>query len=247
MKHIVQFSGGKDSTAMLLRMVEEGMPIDAILFVDTGLEFPQMYEHIKKVETFINRKITIIKAEHDFEWFLFSKPIKNITAIRKRTEKGFSLVGTGFPLRKSRWCTKHLKLIPKNKYLEKLFGDEEIYSYIGIAADEEERVGRNPNENNGDVLCYPLVEWGMTEAECLNYCRDRGFDWGGLYDDFSRVSCWCCPLQNLKSLATLYKKYPDLWAKLEEWDLKAKELNLTRFALDGLDKQKERLIKRGLI
>lgn len=28
--HVVLFSGGKDSTAMLLRMIEEEMPIDGI-------------------------------------------------------------------------------------------------------------------------------------------------------------------------------------------------------------------------
>ena len=37
--HIVSFSGGKDSTAMLLRLLESGMPVDMILFNDTGLEF----------------------------------------------------------------------------------------------------------------------------------------------------------------------------------------------------------------
>lgn len=31
MKHIVNFSGGKDSTAMQIRMIEEGMPIDDIV------------------------------------------------------------------------------------------------------------------------------------------------------------------------------------------------------------------------
>ncbi|WP_132587301.1 phosphoadenosine phosphosulfate reductase domain-containing protein [Allofournierella massiliensis] len=35
-------SGGKDSTAMLLRLVEENRPIDEILYCDTGWEFPQM-------------------------------------------------------------------------------------------------------------------------------------------------------------------------------------------------------------
>ena len=48
--HVVSFSGGKDSTAMLLRMIELGMPVDVILFCDTGLEFPELYEHIRKVE-----------------------------------------------------------------------------------------------------------------------------------------------------------------------------------------------------
>ena len=48
--NVVSFSGGKDSTAMLLKMIEEKIPIDCILFCDTGLEFPQMYEHIDKIE-----------------------------------------------------------------------------------------------------------------------------------------------------------------------------------------------------
>ena len=33
----VSLSGGKDSTFMLLRMVELNMPIDAVLFADTGI------------------------------------------------------------------------------------------------------------------------------------------------------------------------------------------------------------------
>lgn len=45
-KHIVSFSGGKDSTAMLLKMIENNMQIDDIIFLDTTVEFPEMYEHI---------------------------------------------------------------------------------------------------------------------------------------------------------------------------------------------------------
>jgi len=55
-KHIYMFSGGKDSTAMLLKAHELNMPIDRIICADIGAEFPQMYEHIKKVEKYINRK-----------------------------------------------------------------------------------------------------------------------------------------------------------------------------------------------
>ena len=40
--HLVSFSGGKDSTAMLLGMLERDMKIDCILFCDTGLEFPAL-------------------------------------------------------------------------------------------------------------------------------------------------------------------------------------------------------------
>lgn len=44
--HAVSLSGGKDSTAMLLLMIERGMPIDMVLSADTGMEFPEMYEHL---------------------------------------------------------------------------------------------------------------------------------------------------------------------------------------------------------
>ena len=69
MKHVIQFSGGKDSTAMLLMMLEQGMTVDEIIFCDTGMEFPQMYAHIDKVEKYTGRKITRIKAEKSFEYY----------------------------------------------------------------------------------------------------------------------------------------------------------------------------------
>lgn len=64
--HLISFSGGKDSTAMLLGMLECDMKIDCILFCDTRLEFPAMYDHIAKVEKNIGRKITIVRAEHTY-------------------------------------------------------------------------------------------------------------------------------------------------------------------------------------
>ena len=68
-KYVVSLSGGKDSTAMLLRLLEEKRPVDLILFCDTGLEFPQMYEHLAHLEAYIGRPITRLKAEHDFEYY----------------------------------------------------------------------------------------------------------------------------------------------------------------------------------
>jgi tRNA(Ile)-lysidine synthase TilS/MesJ len=37
---VVSFSGGKDSTAMLLKMLELGEPIDEVVCCDTYKEFP---------------------------------------------------------------------------------------------------------------------------------------------------------------------------------------------------------------
>ena len=56
MKHIVSFSGVKDSTAMLLRMLEEDMQIDDIIFCDVGKDFPDMLEHVAKLKKYIKEK-----------------------------------------------------------------------------------------------------------------------------------------------------------------------------------------------
>lgn len=36
---VVSLSGGKDSSAMLLRLLEENRPVDLILYCDTGWNF----------------------------------------------------------------------------------------------------------------------------------------------------------------------------------------------------------------
>ena len=58
----------------------------------------------------------------------------------------------------------------------------------------------------------------MTEADCLKYCYDRGFTWGGLYEIWDRVSCWCCPLQGLEDLRKLREYRPELWERLRKMD-----------------------------
>ncbi len=85
----------------------------------------------------------------------------------------------------------------------------DVIEYIGIAADETQRVRDK---------YYPLIDWGMTEEDCLRYCYEIGFTWDGLYEVFNRLSCWCCPLQSIDELRKLYTYYPQLWQKLEEWD-----------------------------
>lgn len=63
-----------------------------------------------------------------------------------------------------------------------------------------------------------MVDWKWTEKDALQYCYDKGFDWEGLYEHFSRVSCWCCPLQSFAELRSLRKHYPELWEELKEMD-----------------------------
>lgn len=188
---------------MLLRLLEEKRPVDLILFCDTGLEFPQMYEHLARLEAYIGRPITRLKAEHDFEYyFLHYTPKRKNPALEQYS--GMSWAGP-----RNRWCTGILKTRVVDAYLKELRKDYTVIEYVGIAADEPKRIKDKT---------YPLAEWGMTEKDCLAYCYERGFDWGGLYEIFHRVSCWCCTLQSLDELRKLHRHFPDLWRQLERLD-----------------------------
>lgn len=202
MKHIVSFSGGKDSTAMLLIMIEKEMPIDEIIFCDTGKEFPAMYDHILAVEKYIGRKITTIQSEKSFEYYLGE--------YQGKTGKDKNIFGKGWPSHNMRWCTGKLKQNIISKYLKNHKTRKE---YIGIAYDEIHRTNNNKGKKN---LFYPLVDWEITEKLALEYCYSKGFHWDGLYEKFSRVSCYCCPLQPLSELYTLYNEFPELWADMRE-------------------------------
>lgn len=105
--NVVSFSGGKDSTAMLLKMIEEDIPIDCILFCDTGLEFPQMYEHIDRVEKETGLSITRVKAEQSFEYMMFEQPTKRGADSPITIRYGEGMTGHGWAGPRMRWCTKN--------------------------------------------------------------------------------------------------------------------------------------------
>lgn len=44
--NVYSFSGGKDSTAMVINAVRKGETVDAVVFCDTGGEFDEIYAHI---------------------------------------------------------------------------------------------------------------------------------------------------------------------------------------------------------
>lgn len=198
-KHIVALSGGKDSTAMLLKMIEKGMTIDEIIFVDTTKEFPATYEHLEHLENNIQYDITRLS----FDWeYWFKDHIK--TKGKNKGEKGY-----GWPDMKRRWCTA------KKRDLIKSYLDEKYTIYEGIAYDEQNRT----KNNTGKIKhIYPLVYWQITERNALQYCWNKGYDWGGLYNKMFRVSCYLCPLQNLKELRVIYEDFPNLWQEMRDLD-----------------------------
>lgn len=220
MKYIVQFSGGKDSTAMLLMMLERGMPVDDIIFCDVGMEFPEVYEHIKKVEVYIGRKITKLKAQYSFEYYMCDIP---------KTGKHSDQLGYGWPRMFNRWCTGRMKERVTTHYLR---GIGEYILFIGIAADEPKR-----HKNIPANVRHPLYDWGVTEAQALQYCKGKGLDFGGLYDRFKRLGCYCCPLQKISELRKVRRYYPELWSEIQRLDKKAPYSFLPRYTAEQLERR----------
>ena len=207
--HVGMLSGGKDSSAMVLEMIKLNMRLDEVVCVDTTKEFPEMYEHIKKLESKINEagvKFTVIKIAFDYYMHDHIK-----TKGKNKGQKGYS-----WPDFRNRWCTALKRQAIKN-HLKEIRKKYIVVEYHGIAFDEPKRFDKN---KDGRIIYKPLVDWGMTEKDCLKYCYNRGYDWGGLYEKMHRVSCYLCPLSRLGELKEVWLNHPKQWREMKAKDLR---------------------------
>jgi len=190
-EYIVSFSGGKDSTAMLLRMIENGDPIHSVLWFDTERDFVEIEDHIDNLTV-------------EF-------PQINFQTVRHWAGFDFLQQRYGDPHKSGGWCTA-AKRDNCNKYVRLMLKDNpDIIECIGFSADESHRAERVTKSKKWDVR-YPLIEYGMTEADCLQYCYDHGYDFGGIYNwmPSKRVSCYDCPKQSKADFAAIRKHKPGL-------------------------------------
>jgi 3'-phosphoadenosine 5'-phosphosulfate sulfotransferase (PAPS reductase)/FAD synthetase len=242
--YIASFSGGKDSTAMVLELIKRQEPLNEVLFCDTYKEFPAMYKHISEVKRIIEKagiKFTELRSQESFDYLMFEHWPK------RKKDKLEGLKGYSWPGALSRWCTKALKVNIINRYISKLSKEFNVLQYIGLAADELNRLEKKGNKLKNFI--HPLVIWGWDEEKCLNYCYDNGFNWDGLYKLFKRVSCWCCPLQSLEELRNLRTYFPELWNELLDMDSRTWRKFRPDFSVKQLEirfQLEEERVKEGL-
>lgn len=200
---IASFSGGKDSTAMVLKLIEEHWQLDEVVFFDTQLEFKSVYRNVEKMRLICEEKgikFTTLRNDNSVWFDMLIRPVNTRSG---KDKFGYSWCGGN-----CRWGTT-FKTQSINNYLK----GRDVMQYIGIALDEPARIKQESNKE------YPLVAFGMTEKDCLRYCYSKGFDWledgVDLYSVMDRVSCWCCRNKNLKELRALYKHFPYYWRCLK--------------------------------
>ncbi|MGD9159637.1 MAG: phosphoadenosine phosphosulfate reductase family protein [Desulfobacteraceae bacterium] len=203
--NIVSFSGGKDSTAMLLRMVEKGVAIDKIIFCDTTLEFPEIYDYLEKIQNYLGRKIEILKPSKSWDDWFYGKITRGKLKGRRR----------GFPYVCSPcWWNREAKYLLLDR-AHKALGRENTV-FVGIAKDEEYRTYKKQYRKPDINYRFPLVEWGVFEKECYEYLEKKGLKHP--LSDCKRTGCWLCPKQSKSSLLFLMREYPQLWIKLKKYE-----------------------------
>lgn len=213
--YIVSLSGGKDSIAMGLMLLEKGYRVDEFVFCDTGYEFPECYDALCRFERLTGRTITRLKYKHSFEYLLCDAPRRPSRTMKEGSYIKPKDIGYGWPTFRYRWCTGFLKKNLAHDFVKKF---PQPVTYVGIAFDEPDRIREEPDKE------YPLHLWRITEAECLEYCKKRGFYQSPCaYDYCTRMSCFVCPLNNMKSIFYLIEHRPELWAEIKRLEAKVKE------------------------
>ena len=217
MEHSLSLSYGKDSLACLEACKLLSYPIDRVIHAEVWAtdtipaELPPMIEFKAKADRIIKERygLTVehITAEREREKLSFVKQFYSVFTRGKREGEIY-----GFPMVRGAWCNSMLKVGPIDSHLRA--GANNTIQYLGIAADEPERIERH-KDKPGIVL--PLVDIGWNEAYCQQWCEENDL-LSPIYTNAVRGGCWFCHNQGIDQLRLLRKEYPELWELLLKWD-----------------------------
>lgn len=210
--YIIGISGGKDSTATALWMLDR-FPKDKIHLVHnpTGAGWPENVSYLEYLEDFLNHKIISVAAgdfpfptERD-DWY--SGPTL-FDMIRGRGR---------WPSFWTRYCTRYLKQVPIRQYAYQFSNPLLVF---GIRADESKgrsQLNKYDTDDKGysDWVVYktpkyhPILEWSKDDVYSL--LDMSGVKHNPIYQYTDRVGCWCCPLKNgLSDIKSFCRRHPDL-------------------------------------
>jgi len=185
--HIVALSGGKDSTAMAIRLRELNPEQEYIyMCTPTGDELPEMFAHWDNLERILGQKLVrLVDPEYPTIYDLIDH---------------FQML----PNWRARWCTRVLKIEVAQKFYQDHLPAK---IYVGLRADEPTRAGAKLFDENIEQV-FPMQEWEWDIFDVHTYLQEKGVKIP------RRTDCAMCFYQRIGEWWNLWKDNPDHFQRL---------------------------------
>lgn len=203
---VVQFSGGKDSMAMV-GLVREITDNFIGCYMQTDIDFPEAISFARESARKLNFDL------------LVSTPADHLGGFFERLPK------FGWPTIHSTWCNRDLKVRPQRKRLIKEFGKGIYYKLVGVRRYESTRRRKMHSagafyaedyQTGGDILVYPLLNW--TSADVKNYLKAAGLPTSSLYKSYGVSGCYWCPFYQPSIYRRVLADSPNLYDEFIKWE-----------------------------
>lgn len=181
MELVINFSGGKDSTAMLAFLCEKYPDhVKHVVFADTGWEHDGTEDWCHQLVARFGLVLHVVRSS-----------TKTFLTMAERRGK--------FPGMQQRQCTSDLKRDPIAKWVRNNTKTGVVINCMGIRAEESsgrakaKTLKRNQRQSTRFRTVWdwnPIKDW--TEAQVLQYLADRGLPLHPVYSYLRRFSCRMC-------------------------------------------------------
>lgn len=241
-QHIVNISGGKDSTACYLLALRDGRPFRAVM-ADTGNEHPATIEYAERLaERTGGPRVEIYRA--DFSERMAKKrayiaahwPAKGVPqAMVDRALAAVQPTGIPFldlciwkgrfPSRRAQFCTEFLKSDPIGRQVvEPARRVGPVVQWLGV------RRAESLNRRNAPMwqtvrtpglaamrFYRPLIHW--TAENVFGLAAAHGLDPNPLYlQGMGRVGCFPCINVSKPELRAIAVRFPEAIDRIAEWE-----------------------------
>lgn len=238
LQHLVNVSGGKDSTATYLLALESGRPFRAV-FADTGNEHELTYAFIEQlaarsggpdieiVRADFTRQLARHRAYILREWPKQGIPddiVLEAAALHEPTGIPFLdlCISKGrFPSRMAQFCTEELKTLPITlQVVFPMLQHGAVLQWLGIRAEESPNRAKQPRWNrheSGSMVWRPIFRWSVDDVWSIH--RRHGLRPNPLYAlGMKRVGCLPCVNCGKSELRSIADRFPTHIDRIERWE-----------------------------
>jgi len=189
------FSGGKDSAVSTL-LSKEVIPDLDVVFIDTGLEYPETLNYVKDFAKKYDINLDTVDGNNFWD----------------------NLEKEGIPTKDNRWCNSACKLMPLKRYLKKKYGNKKVLTIDGTRKYESfTRANLDYKRKSGFIdfqtNLFPILDWNSLDI--WSYIFSNDILYNPMYDKgFERIGCYLCPSALNSEFLRVKELHPDYF---ERW------------------------------